>query len=261
MIMVQALLVAGVPAAEIRCYPLDERAVYTVRVSATEPTTCVFPGTLKALVGANVSTKAEDLPGILLSHEAGNEYFSLRAVQPDARGALNVLYRGKVYALAFVAGEEPDRAVVFLDAPPAGGPAPARSPETLRTLLGIAKQLGRKHAAPGMTPKFECVEPGTATAYRAFTAVVEQVVRFDTEDALVFRVRLENKTGNAVAYDPTGLAVRVDREFFPASLVEASGAIPPNGCGLIYLVVAGGENGGSANLSARETFNVIVPHP
>jgi hypothetical protein len=84
MIMVQALLIAGVEAAEIRAYPLDERSVYTIRLAKGEPTTCVFPGPLKALVGANVSTKVDDAPGILLSHEAGTEYFSLRAVKDDA---------------------------------------------------------------------------------------------------------------------------------------------------------------------------------
>ncbi len=260
MIMVQALLVAGVPAAEIRCYPLDPRAVYTVRVSLTEPTTCVFPGPLKALVGANVSGKPEDHPGILLAHEAGQEYFSLRSLQSEARGALNVLYRGQVFALAFVTAEEPDRAVVFLEEAPGEAGPPARTPESLRALLAVAKQLGRKHAPGGMTPKFECTEPGTVTPYRSFNAVVEQVVRFEAEDVLVLRVRLQNLSEVAVPYDPAALAVKVGRDFFPASITEASGAIPPAGTSVAYLVVTGGATG-RTNLSARETFNVIVPHP
>lgn len=112
---------AQAAAAEIRSYPLDERSVYTVRLSREEPTTCIFPGALKAIVGANVSTRIEDNPGVLLSHEAGTEYFSLRALKENATGALNVLFRGRVYALAFATATEADRAVMFLDEPFAGG--------------------------------------------------------------------------------------------------------------------------------------------
>jgi hypothetical protein len=120
-IFVQAIAVAQAAAAEIRSYPLDERSVYTVRLSREEPTTCIFPGALKAIVGANVSTRIEDNPGVLLSHEAGTEYFSLRALKENATGALNVLFRGRVYALAFATATEADRAVMFLDEPFAGG--------------------------------------------------------------------------------------------------------------------------------------------
>ncbi len=260
MIMVQALLVAGVPAAEIRCYPLDERSVYTVRLSKDEPTTCVFPAPLKAIVGANVAQSAAEGPGILLSHEAGAEYFSLRLLKEGANGALNVVLRGKVYALAFVAAAEPDRAVVFLDQPVAGPVPQPLSPEVLATLLERTKQHGRA-ASSGMTQKVESATPGNVTAYRAFTATVELVVRYEAEDALVFRVRLDNKLDVAVPYDARGLAVRLGRDFFPAALTEASGAIPPKGSGTIYLVVAGAPGGGRANLSVREPFNVIVPHP
>jgi hypothetical protein len=259
MIMVQALLVAGVPAAEIRSYPLDERSVYTIRVSLTEPTTCVFPGPLKAVVGANVSTKADENPGVLLSHEQGTEYFSLRALKEGATGALNLVYRGKVYALVFVTAAEPDRAVVFLDQPAAGATLPSAPPD-LPALLERAKQHERQPVA-GMTSTVASASPRSTTAYRAFTATIEAIVRFEAEDVLVFRVRLENSLGVPVPYDPTGLAIRLGREFFPAALTDASGAIPPKGSSVIHLVIAGAQGGGRANLSVRESFSVIVPQP
>ena len=64
----------------------------------------------------------------------------------------------------------------------------------------------------------------------------------------------------AVPYDPQGLAIRLDREFFPAAFAEASGAIPARGISFAYLVIAGGP-AGRANLSVREKFSVIVPRP
>jgi hypothetical protein len=260
MIMVQALLIAGVPAAEIRCYPLDERSVYTIRVSDQEPTTCVFPAGLRALVGANVSTKAEEQPGILLSHQEGAEYFSVRALQAGAKGALNVILRGKVYALAFVGATEPDRAVVFLDQPLAGSAAVPPA-ERLRGLVDRAKQELRGAREPGMTSKVEVFRPATRTAYRDFEAVVDAIVRFEAEDVLVLRVRLESRSERPVAYAPEGLAVRLDREIFPAVLAEGSGGVPARGVSVAFIALAGTTGGGRANFSGRENFNVIVPQP
>jgi hypothetical protein len=61
-------------------------------MSREEPTTCVFPDALKALVGAGVSTKIEDNPAVLLSHEAGHGIFSVRALRTKRRGALNISF-------------------------------------------------------------------------------------------------------------------------------------------------------------------------
>jgi hypothetical protein len=261
LILVHAVAATFVAAAPTKSYPLDERSVYTVRLSREEPTTCVFPGALKAIVGAHVSTRIEDDPAVLLSHEAGAEYFSLRALKENAAGALNILYRGKVYALTFTTGAEADRSVVFLDEPLTGRSTRKLSPEILRALIERARQQDRSAPQdPGMQVFADRAQPDSVTVYRNFIATIESITRFETEDALVFRVRLENNLPLTVPYDPQGLAIRFDREFFPAALAEASGAIPARGIAYAYLVIVGGP-AGRANLSGQENFSVIVPRP
>ena len=261
LILIHVVAAAYVGAAPTKSYPLDERSVYTVRLSREEPTTCVFPGALKAIVGANVSTRIEDNPAMLLSYEAGAEYFSLRALKENAAGALNILFRGKIYALSFTTTAEADRAVVFLDEPLNGGAPRKLSSETLRALIERARQQDRPAAHfSGMQVFADRTQPGSVTAYRNFTATIESITRFEAEDALVFRVRLENPLAVAVPYDPQTLAIRLDREFFPAALADASGSIPARGISYAYLVIAGGP-AGRANLSGRECFSVIVPRP
>lgn len=261
LILFQTVAAVHAAAAPTKSYPLDERSVYSVRLSREEPTTCVFPGALKAIVGANVSTRVEDNPAVLLSHEAGTEYFSLRALKDNAAGALNLLLRGKVYALNFTTAAEADRVVMFLDEPLNGGTPRKLSPEILRALIERARQQDRPAAHfSEMQVYTDRAQPGIVTAYRNFTATIESVTRFDAEDALVFRVRLENALAAAMPYDPSGLAIRLDREFFPAAFAEASGAIPVRGISYFYLVIAGGP-AGRANLSVREKFSVIVPCP
>jgi hypothetical protein len=261
MIVVQALLMAGVAPAQIRVYPLDERSVTTVRVSVTEPTTCVFPGPIKALIGTNLSTKLEEKPGVLLSHEAGAEFFSLRAVKEEAVAALNVMYRGRVYALVFAEAKEPDRAVVFMDRSLIAAEA-RHSTEALRTLLERARQHDRLVALyPAMSLAVSRSRPQFETLYRTFKATVEEVIRFDLEDVLVLRVRLQNESERPVTYDPTSLAVRVGTQVFRTDLAEASGAIPPRSSTAVYLVIAGAPVHGRANLTVDEEFVVIVPQP
>lgn len=259
LILSYTLAAVHVTAAPTKSYPLDERSVYTVRLSREEPTTCVFPAPLKAIVGANASTRIEDNPAVLVSHEAGSEFFSLRALKDEAKGALNILFRGRVYVFALTTEGEADRAVMFQDEPLTGGGPRKLSSETLRALLDRARQRDRATAtSPGMDIISDRAEPGLFTAYRNFSATIESVTRFEAEDALVFRVKLENPQGAAVLYDAQGLALRVDREFFPAAWAEASGAIPARGIAFAYLVIAGGPNG-RANLTVREKFSVIVP--
>lgn len=263
MIALIALCLAEIARGSIRAYPLDDRTVYTVRIGRDAPTTCVFPGALTALEGANVSAKAEDSPAVLLSHQPGAEHFSLRALKADAGGALNVVFRGHVYVLSFAVDAEPDRVVNFLDQPLTGGDrAKAKpSPEILRGLLERARQHARIAAQfPALASTIERSEPGTVTHYRGFSATISEVFRFEAEDALVFHARLENRGAAAIGYDADVLAVRVGADVHVAALTEASGAIPPNAVTQVWFVITGGIHGGRANLSVRETFSLIVPH-
>lgn len=242
-----SLGVAGGSRAAIRDYPLDERAVYTIRVGTDEPTTCLFPEPLAALESANLSAKAEDNPPVLLSHASGASYFSVRALRPGATAAANVLLGGRAYALYFIADGEPERIVRFRTGPIA--PSMQLWRELLRRARGTEPGAARM---ADVRPAIPHAEPDAVTRYPRFRVVVEAAFRFDAEEALVLRLRLENPGSGSVAYDPEGLAVRVGREVYPAVFAEASGLIPAQGTAFAYLVVVG-------HLSEKAAFNVLVP--
>ncbi|HRE04182.1 MAG TPA: hypothetical protein PKX00_01140, partial [Opitutaceae bacterium] len=175
----------------IRTYPLDERIAYTIRVSPGEPTTCLFPGALTALESANLSTRPEDNPPVLLSHQPGTSFFSVRALRAEATAAVNVIYRGRVYVFSFRGSEEADRAVSFFDAPV--DVTPVATPVLVRSLLDQAKNHALLAAQyPALTVAVERAEPLSVTRYPQFTVTLEEVFRFDAEDTLVFRARAEN---------------------------------------------------------------------
>jgi len=260
MIIVQALLIAGVPASEIRTYPLDEHSVYTIRLGKDEPTTCVFPARVTALEGAGIGSRPDDHPSVLLYYQPGTEFFSLRPLQDHTTAALNVVYGGKVYVLRLTTGTEPDRAVVFLEQPLAGPNGRPLMPLALRALFDRAKYDGRIEAQyPELSPNIARARPGNTTLYPHFTVTVEEVFRFDAEDTVVLRTRFANSSDAAVHYDPNHLAVRVGDDVFPAELTDASGAIAPHSATHVCLAITGAPDGGRANLSVHEAFSIIVP--
>ena len=251
LILIHTVAAAHVAAAPMKSYPLDERSVYTVRLSREEPTTCVS-GALKAIVGANASTDRGQ-PGCCFTRRHG--VFSLRAWEtPRARST----YSSRT-SLCAALPPPPKPTAPSCSGRTTGGTFRKLTPELLRALIERARQQDRPSAHfSGMQVFTDRAQPGTVTAYRNFTTAIESITRFEAEDALVFRVRLENTLPLAVPYDSHGLAIRLDREFFPAAFAEASGAIPARGISYAYLVIAGGP-AGLANLSVREFFSVIAP--
>ena len=240
----------------IRTYPLDERIAYTVRVSAAEPTTCLFPGAFSALEGANLSTKPEDAPPLLLSHQPGTNFFSVRALQPEAQGAINVIHRGRIYVITFRAAAEADRAVSFFDVPVSRG---AADPATVRSLLERAKNFALIAAQyPALAQAVERDTSRSVTRYPGFTVMLEEVFRFDAEDTLVFRARLASDAPVPLRFDPESLAVRVGPTIYPASVFEATGEVPARGSATLWFAITGAPEGDRANLSVRNSFSVLV---
>jgi hypothetical protein len=257
-----ALAVTGFAAPAVKQFPLDERVVYEIPISAEAPTTLMFPSALTALEGANVSANPDTPAPVLLAYTPGRTFFSVRALDPAAKAAVNVVWKGKTYVLHFAAAAEPYGSVTFYEDDLAGrGPTPPRrtSPEILLGLLDRAKGYALVAGQyPEAVSQIEHTTPGSVSYYRDFRVTVEEVFRFDPEDTLVFRVRLENASDQEVRYQPQRLAVRVGGNVYYASVADASGIIPPHATTVGYFAITGTPRGGRANLSVKNHFSVIV---
>jgi hypothetical protein len=238
----------------VKTLQLEERAIYTISIHRDAPTTCMFPGPLSAVEAANLSTRLEDQPPVLLSYQAGSAFFSMRALRDEARAAVNLIYRGRIFVLNFEASANPDRSVRFYDEPPrvlAAGQA--------ATLLRRAKQIVRAEQPTAVAVQVERAAPNTRTDYRDFSATVEELIRFDAEDAVVCRLRIENAGGGVLRYDAEHLAVRVGTVVYPAVAADATGEVAARGFAFAWLIVAGRPDGVPGDLSVRESFAAIVP--
>lgn len=247
----------------VKQFPLDERVVYEIPISGDAPTTLMFPSALTAIEGANVSASPETPAPVLLAYTPGRTFFSVRALEPNARAAVNVVWKNKTYVLRFAVAPEPFGSVTFYEDELAGRSASLQrrvTPEVLLSLLDRAKSFALvAQQYPEAAQQIEHAAPGSVTYYRDFRVTVEEVFRFDPEDTLVFRLRFENSGDAEVIYQPQRLAARVGANVYYAAIADASGIVPPKASTAGFFAIAGTPRGGRANLSVKNFFTVVVP--
>jgi len=264
------------PAPLVKQLPLDERIVYEIPISTAAPTTLMFPAAPSALEGANITSNPDAPAPVLLSHVAGRYYFSVRAITPDARAVLNVILKNRTYILRFTAVStavstaspiKPFGSVTFYEDRPSGATGTTgkintkrAAPDSLLTLLDRAKNYRLiRQQYPEAVQQIEMRAPNDITRYRDFTATVDEVYRFDAEDALIFKITLRSTGDAEVVYQPQSLAARIGAHLYPAAIADASGLIPPRAETCAYFAICGNPDGSRANLSLKNSFNIIVP--
>lgn len=247
----------------IKQFPLDERTVYEVPISRELPTTLMFPSAITGLEGANVSANPDNPAPVLLAYTPGRYFFSVRALEPGARAGVNVIWKNKTYVIRFTAAEEPYASVTFYEDELAGRSASLQrrvTPDVLIGLLDRAKSFALVQTQyPEAVQQIERITPGTVSHYKDFRVSIEEIFRFDPEDTLVFRLRIESTGDQEVIYQPQRLAVRVGQDVYYASISDASGIVPPKASTSAFFAVTGTPRGGRANLSVKNAFSIIVP--
>lgn len=223
----------------LKTVPLDERAVYTVTVATDAPTTVVLPEPPTALEGTGLVSEPTADGDVLLAHRDGTSFLTFRALKPDAKGCLNLLIGERVFAITLVGGEVADRVLRLI---------PQTESQNLIALARTCLAVGRR----GVAVQFERISPGTVVPHAGFDAVVAEVIGFDHEGALVFKVVLENRTDRSIFYDVRNLAVRCGTEVLFADRADASGSIPPKGKAEAWLIVR-------TERTVQENWSVLVP--
>lgn len=237
--MCLAVAVAEASPRVLKTLPLDERTVYTVTVATDAPTTVVLPEPPTALEGTGLVAEPTADGDVLMAHRDGTSFLTFRALKPDAQACLNLLVGERVFALTLVGGEVADRVVRLV---------PGTGAKDLIALARGCLAVGRG----GVAVQFERASPGTVVPHAGFDAVVAEVIGFDREGALVFRVVLENRTEREIRYDAGNLAVRCGAEVLFAERTDASGSIPANGKTEAWLVVR-------TERTVHENWSVLIP--
>jgi hypothetical protein len=258
--------VAWADSSAIQRVLLDDRTVVAVPVGVNRVTTLNFPGPIEAMDGAGFTVDGKTPGQFQLAHTRGSAFVSVRALSPRAAGNLNIRWNGHTYVFEFSASENPVLSLM-LESPPAPeelgvGRAPETSPLKLLALLDKAKAFPLlKSQQP------EAVADVGFTTYdghplvsdfNGYAIQIEQAFRFNTEDTLVFRVAITNRSDTPLLYQPDSFALRAGNRLYPQSISDADGAVPPHGRTVACFAVTGTPDGGRNELSLKNNFTVLV---
>jgi hypothetical protein len=254
------LVVQSLAANEIVQKPLDEFVIYNLPTAfKSGNTTVLFPSAISALYAKSVAVQEQANADFLISFTPGNYCFTIRALRPEAKDHLTVIYNRKAYVLRLSASENPFYAVTFFQDTRSRGTARPVVPERLLSLMDKAKaypllQKGSPDALAGVLH----AAPNTVNYYDNFKLWIRDVWRFEQEDTLIFRIDLENTSDAAIYYKPQDLAVRLEDRIYTQSIADASGVMPPKSITPVFFAITGNGEGGRNNLAPDNKWNVLV---
>ena len=242
---------------------LDDHTVYVVPVSGNRVTTISFPSAISAIDAALVTTDAKTAGLFQIAHTKGTSYLSARALAKGAATNLNVRWSGRTYVLELKESAVPWLSVIFQapDESKATRPRPV-TPARLLGLLDKAKAfplLSEHHpeALAGVDFRDGTRQP-SVTDCGEYEVRVNEALRFDLEDTLVFRLTLQNKTLEAIEFAPERLRLKVGTQTLFPSVTQLGGLIPPNGTSVGYVAFTGTADEERNNLSLKNEFTFLL---
>jgi hypothetical protein len=274
---------APAPASFLRSYSLDERTAYQIPIALQRGvTTLVFPEPPQNFAASRIAfieagqnvpdfTADHRIDFVMLTHR-GSPTCSIRAIRPEAQDTLSVFLDGKVYQLFLHADADNPLLTVEFNIRPAIGTTKTStvSPNRLIDCLTRAKAypILAKYD-PDELDGVTHVASNRVINYPDFRVQIAEVFRFDGPDTLVFHVLLQNKTDQEIPYQRAELSIRVEPQtpdltqpppLYRASVVDASGVMPPKSVTTAWFAITGTRTGGRNELDpGRNIFTVLVP--
>jgi len=262
--LLAATVAFGEPPDTIQRVTLDERAVVTVPVATNRVTTISFPGPITAIDAVGVTADGKTPGQFQLAHTKGSSFVSVRALARKAATNLNIRWNKHTYVFEVVESDAPILALNLEDQTAAETvqPAPLLTPVRLLALLDKAKAfqlLKKQHSESVADAEARTFgnEP-QVTDFNDYEIRVEEVIRFNTEDTLVFHLTLRNKSDSEIRYMPESFCVRVGNRLYYQSISDAPGVLPPCAASTVYFAITGTPDGGRNELSLKNEFTVLI---
>jgi hypothetical protein len=238
---------------------LDPLRVTKVHVAADRITTIRFPSPVSDLEGAYFSPEPEPPALFQISFKPGHEYFTVRALATNARAVLSVAWRGDSYVLDLQESSDPVLALLFREKPSTEElrPSPGVTPARLDTMIQILEHHAEVKAQhPERLEGAQYRRIGRQLLRPDHVIVIEEVLRFDSEDVVVIRATLVNHSPEPLYYRPRSLVVGIGTSRLAPAAQSATGEVAGCGSEVILLALVGEHQTTPAGVSIRNEFEV-----
>lgn len=244
-------------------YTLAQGEIYKVFVKKDDgATTVTFPSAISKIAGVNVSVDGST--DFQISAQPGGYYFNLVALREGATGTLTVVFNRKTYILYLVQDNEKAFAAVNFTGGSGGGGASAGgggavTPARLLSLIDMAKAYDvlSKRYPTELRDSTRFAKKATFQ-FEKFQMDLLEVIRFNHEDTLVFKLLLRNDTDEEILYDKFSFSVQAGNRTYYMSAADATGVMPPKSSTYAFFTITGTPEGRRNNLAADNEFRIGV---
>ena len=243
-------------------YTLAQGEIYKVFVKKDDgATTVTFPSAISKIAGVNVSTDGST--DFQISAQPGGYYFNLVALREGATGTLTVVFNRKTYILYLVQDNEKAFAAVNFTGGSGNGGASAGggavTPARLLSLIDMAKAYDvlSKRYPTELRDSTRFAKKATFQ-FEKFQMDLLEVIRFNHEDTLVFKLLLRNDTDEEILYDKFSFSVQAGNRTYYMSAADATGVMPPKSSTYAFFTITGTPEGCRNNLAADNEFRIGV---
>ena len=243
-------------------YTLAQGEIYKVFVKKDDgATTVTFPSAISKIAGVNVSIDGST--DFQISAQPGGYYFNLVALREGATGTLTVVFNRKTYILYLVQDNEKAFAAVnFTGGSGSGGASAgggAVTPARLLSLIDMAKAYDvlSKRYPTELRDSTRFTKKATFQ-FEKFQMDLLEVIRFNHEDTLVFKLLLRNDTDEEILYDKFSFSVQAGNHTYYMSAADATGVMPPKSSTYAFFTITGTPEGRRNNLAADNDFRIGV---
>lgn len=244
-------------------FRLGQGMIYEVYVKSGDGvTTVTFPSAISKIAGVNVAMDGSS--DFVIAAKPGSYYFNIMAQKKGATGTLTVIHNRQTYILYLKQDDSKAYASVNFAASSGGsssysGKSVSVTPARLLSLIDMTKgyELFKKRY-PSEVRDTVHVKNHRFSNYGKFKIELLEVVRFNREDTLVFKLLMHNESAEEISYDKFSFSAQVGGKTYYMSSADASGVMPQKSATWAFFTITGTPDGGRNNLAPDNEFMVGV---
>ena len=248
-------------------YQLMQGEIYRICVKMNDGVTTIqFPSRISEIAGKNISIDGKGTD-FQIAAQPGSYYFNVSALKPGVSTTLTVTYNRQLYILYLIQSDKEAYASVvfgknsgrrnFTDNVVTS--TPKVTPARLVSLIDMAKKYDvLKETYPDSLAGVE--QALSRNRYRCgkYDIHLDEVIRFEEEDTVIFKLRLVNLTENEIKYDKHSFSAHAGDGVYYMSVSDASGIMPPKSETYAWFGITSTPRGGRNNLKAGNDWLIAL---
>ena len=248
-------------------YRLMQGEIYRIYVKMNDGVTTIqFPSKITEIAGKNISLDGKGTD-FQIAAQPGSYYFSVSALKPGVSTTLTVTYNRRLYILYLIQSDKEAYASVVFGknsgsrnfADNVVSRTPTVTPARLVSLIDMAKKFDvLKDTHPDSLAGVERTLFQNRYRCGKYDIYLDEAIRFDEEDTVIFKLRLANLTEDEIKYDKHSFSAHAGDGIYYMSVSDASGIMPPKSETFAWFGITSTPRGGRNNLKADNDWLIAL---